>query len=154
TTGRAAGPTRGTARPRILWLIIGPIRCIGRTLIATDRHGPRVTLLPRTAINPTEGAKGPRREDRRGRTLLRRPTGPRPAEECAMRRWLSGISPGDVRKAAPRTRPAVEALEDRLALTTLPTVEATPIFVGPYWQQHASEVAAVEAGTRGIVDSP
>jgi hypothetical protein len=76
-----------------------------------------------------------------------------------MMNWLSEQlrrgSPARKRPStAPRARPTLEALEDRLALSTLPSVEVTPVFLGPYWQSHGWDEFFLEAYTNGIVNSP
>lgn len=57
----------------------------------------------------------------------------------------------------PPTRPTLEALEDRMVMSTLPSVEATPVFMGPYWQNNFSgqlEVSILNRATDLIVNSP
>lgn len=57
----------------------------------------------------------------------------------------------------PPTRPTLETLEDRLAMSTLASVEATPVFMGPYWQNSFSgqlEASILNRATDKIVNSP
>ena len=56
-------------------------------------------------------------------------------------------------KKKPTTRPTLEALEDRMVMSTLPSVEATPIFLGPYWQSSWDGIFLSNA-TQAIVNSP
>jgi hypothetical protein len=39
-------------------------------------------------------------------------------------------------------------------MSTLPSVEATPVFLGPYWQSHGWDAFVLNAYTSGIVNSP
>jgi hypothetical protein len=75
-----------------------------------------------------------------------------------MMKWLSErLRRGSVQKqraTAPRARPALESLEDRLVMSTLPSVEATPVFLGTAWQGQGWAEFALTAYTQGIVNSP
>ena len=59
----------------------------------------------------------------------------------------------------PPMRPTLEALEDRMvmSMSTLPSVEATPVFMGPYWQNNFAgqlEASILNRATDQIVNGP
>jgi hypothetical protein len=69
-------------------------------------------------------------------------------------RWTQKGTANAARVAPRQARFMVENLEDRMVLSTLPSVEATPVFLGPAWQNQLGNELAIVGATQGIVNGP